>query len=241
MSLNNTNEWVEHLAELRRRVIAVLVVFFAAAVAAFVLSSYIAAFLTAPLDVFQVKLYTFAPAEKFMAYMRLSAWTGAVFTAPFFCLQAGLFLWPGLRGNEHRYAFAVLFIVPILFLLGAGLCYRFMAPVVFGFFLSFGAGDGVESLWSLREYLSLLFGLMIAAGLLLQLPLGLLALIVSGIVSAEQAARSRPHAIFLIFLSAALLTPPDVVSQVMLAVPLYLLFEGALGLGRIIRRGKRGK
>jgi len=230
------DEWIEHLEELRRRIIAVLIVFFVATVTAFVFSSYIATFLVAPLDAFQVKLYTFAPAEKFMAYMRLSAWTGAVFAAPFFCLQAGLFLWPGLRGNEYRYAIVVLFVVPILFLLGAGLSYRFIAPIVFGFFLHFSAGDGVESLWNFREYLTLLFNLMIAAGLLLQLPLALFALIVTGIVSAARVAYYRPHIIFLIFLVAALVTPPDVMSQVMLAIPIYLLFEGALWLGRVLRR-----
>ena len=230
-------EWVEHLEELRRRIIAVLVVFFAATLTAFVFSSHIAAFLTAPMNVFQVRLYTFAPSEKFMAYLHLSAWTGVVFTAPFLCLQVGLFLWPGLRGNEYRYAAAGLFVIPVLFLLGAGLCYRFMAPLIFGFFLSFAAGDGVESLWSLREYLALLFDIMIASGLLLQFPLALLALITAGIVSPERVAHCRPHIILFIFFLAAVFTPPDVISQIMLGVPLYLLFEGALGLGKILRRG----
>ena len=235
------NEWEEHLSELRRRIIAVLAVFFLAAASAFVFSSRVAAFLTAPLNAFQeVKLYTFAPTEKFMAHLHLSAWTGAIVTAPFFCLQAGLFLWPGLRGKEYRYMFAVLFVVPALFLLGAGLCYRFMAPPVFKFFLSFGAGDGVESLWNLREYLTLLFGIMIASGLLLQLPLALLALIAAGIVPAERVASYRPHIILLIFFMAAVFTPPDVVSQVMLGIPLYLLFEGALWLGKMLRGGAGG-
>ena len=230
------DEWVEHLAELRRRIIAVLVVFFVATVAAFTFSSHIAAFLIAPLNDFQVKLYTFAPAEKFMAYLHLSAWTGAILIAPFFCLQTGFFLWPGLRGNEYRYAIAVLFVVPVLFLLGAGLCYRFMAPIIFEFFLSFGAGDGIESLWNLREYLALLFGIMIASGLLLQLPLALFALIVAGVVSPTRVASYRSHIILLIFFLAAVFTPPDVISQVMMAIPLYLLFEGALWLGRMLRR-----
>lgn len=232
------NDWEEHLEELRRRIIAVLVVFFCATVAAFAFSSHIAGFLTAPLSAFETQLYTFAPAEKFMAYLHLSAWTGAVVTVPFFCLQAALFLWPGLRGNEYRYAATVLFVVPVLFVLGAALCYRFMAPIVFGFFLSFGTGDGVAALWSLREYLSLLFDIMIAAGVLLQLPLALLVLIALGVVSAESVARYRPHIVLFIFFLAAVLTPPDVVSQVMMGVPLYLLFEGALFLGRVLGRGK---
>ena len=214
------NEWEEHLEELRRRIIAVLVVFFVATVAAFLFSSHIAAFLAAPLNSFHVQLHTFAPAEKFMAYLHLSAWTGAIPAVPFFCLQTALFLWPGLRGNERRYAAVALFVVPVLFALGAAACYRFMAPPVFGFFLSFGAGDGVEALWGLREYLALLFGMMVAAGILLQFPLALLALIVSGVVSADRVARCRPFIVLLIFFLAAVLTPPDVVSQVMLGVPL---------------------
>jgi len=229
-------EWIEHLEELRRRIIAVLVVFFAAAVTAFVFSSYIAAFLIAPLDAFQIKLHAFAPTDIFMAYMRLAFWAGAVFTAPFFCLQAWLFLSPGLRGSEHRYAAAVLFVVPVLFFIGAGLSYRFMAPMVFGFFLFFGAGDGIEALWSFKEYLALLFNIMIAAGLMLQFPLALFILIVTGVVSAARVAYYRGHIIFLIFLTAALVTPPDVISQIMLGVPLYLLFEGTLWLGRMLRR-----
>ncbi|MDR2179824.1 MAG: twin-arginine translocase subunit TatC [Synergistaceae bacterium] len=236
------HEWEPHLEELRKRIISVLIVFCVATLVAFVFSSRIAAFLTAPLAVFKVKLYTFAPAEKFMAYMRLSVWTGAVCTAPFFCAQTGLFLWPGLRGKEFHCAGGVLFGAPLLFLFGAALCYRFLAPLVFGFFLSFGAGDGVEGLWSFEEYLTLLFDLMLAAGLLLQMPLALLALLTTDVVSPESVARYRPHIILLIFFLAAVLTPPDVVSQVMMGVPLYLLFEGALALGRIIRtRRLRGR
>lgn len=235
------NGWEDHLEELRRRIIAVLVVFFCATLAAFAFSSRIAGFLTAPLSAFEMQLYTFAPAEKFMAYLRLSAWIGAVVAAPFFCLQTALFLRPGLRDNEHRYVAVVLFVVPVLFILGAALCYRFMAPIVFGFFLSFGAGDGVGALWSLGEYLALLFDLMIATGVLLQLPLALLALIAAGVVSADRVTRYRPHIILFIFFLAGVLTPPDVVSQVMMGVPLYLLFEGALFLGRLLNRTKQDK
>ena len=230
-----SDDWTPHLEELRRRVIAVLVVFFVATLAAFAFSSHIAAFLTAPLAAFHVALYTFAPAEKFMAYLHLSAWTGLICAAPYVCMQAALFLWPGLRREERRCASCALFVAPVLFLLGAALCYRFMAPIVFGFFLSFGEGDGVQALWGLKEYLTLLFDLMLAAGLLLQTPLLLLATFALGIVKPKTVARFRPHIIVLIFLAAALCTPPDVVSQVALGVPLYLLFELTLAVVRVFK------
>lgn len=213
-----------------------LVIFSLLTLAAFAFSSQIAAFLTAPLARFEVRLHTFAPAEKFMAYLHLSAWSGALFTMPFFCAQAALFLWPGLRGNEYRYALGALFFAPALFVSGAAASYRFLAPIVFGFFLSFGAGDGIEALWGLREYLALLFDLMLATGLLLQMPLALLALLLTGVLSPQAVARYRPHVILMLFFLAAVLTPPDVVSQVLLGVPLYLLFEAALLLGRILRK-----
>jgi sec-independent protein translocase protein TatC len=126
--------------------------------------------------------------------------------------------------------------VPVLFLLGAGLCYLFLAPVAFNFFLSFAEGDGMIPLWGFRQYLSFLFGLMLAGGLLSQGPLVLLVLMATGLVSYKSAARFRPHIIFLIFLLAALVTPPDVISQILLGIPLYLLFEASLALGRIFSK-----
>lgn len=230
--------WEKHLEELRRRIIAVLVVFLAVALVAFVFVDDVAAFLTAPLARFQVRLYTFAPAEKFMAYLNLAAWTGMVATTPFACLQAALFVWPGLRGHERRYAALTLVAVPVLFFAGAAAVYRFFAPLVFGFFLSFAAGDNVTALWGLRQYLGLLAGLMLATGLLLQMPLALLLLFATGLVSPATVARARPQIILLIFFLAAVATPPDVVSQVMLGLPLYLLFEATLFAGKRIARSQ---
>ena len=90
-------------------------------------------------------------------------------------------------------------------------------------------------MWGFREYLAMLFSLMAAAGLLLETPLLLLAAFAAGIVSPEKAARARPYIVLLIFLLAALCTPPDVVSQIALGVPLYLLFELTLFAGRFLR------
>jgi sec-independent protein translocase protein TatC len=231
---NPGGEWEDHLDELRRRVISVLVVFSAASAAAFAFSEKIAAFLMNPVAGLGVKLYTFAPAEKFMAYLHLAVWTGAVFSAPFFLLQAGVFIWPALRNGERRYALTALLVVPALFAAGAAMAYRFLASAVLGFFLSFGASDAIEPLWGLREYLGMLSGMMVVSGLLLQTPLVMLFLFAAGIAAPEEAARFRPHIVILIFFAAAVCTPPDVISQLALGIPLYLLFEMTLLLGRLI-------
>jgi sec-independent protein translocase protein TatC len=229
---NGLNEWTEHLEELRRRIIAVLAVFAAASLPAFIFSEKLAAFLTTPVADLGVTLYTFNPAEKFLAYLHLAVWTGAVFSAPFCLLQIGLFVWPALRGKERRWTLAALVVIPVLFIAGSGLAYRFLSPAVLRFFLRFAAGDGIRPLWGFREYLAVLYALMLAAGLLLQTPLLLLFAFALGITTPKTVARFRPHIIILIFLAAALCTPPDVISQVALGVPLYLLFELTLFIGR---------
>lgn len=232
------NEWEEHLEELRRRIIAVLVVFFAATSSAFAFSDRIAAFLMAPVAHLGVKLYTFSPPEKFMAYLHLAVWTGMIVTAPFFLLQAGMFVWPALRKGERKYALTALLVAPFLFLGGAVAAYRLFSPMVLGFFLSFASADGVQALWGLREYLGLLSAMMVATGVLLQMPLLLLVLFMTGLVTPGTVARYRPHIILFIFFLAAVCTPPDVVSQVMLGIPLYLLFELTLFVGKLWRRNR---
>jgi sec-independent protein translocase protein TatC len=230
------SEWTPHLEELRRRIIAVLAVFTVVTVPAFAFSDYLAAFLMAPVADLGVALYTFDPAEKFLAYLHLAVWTGAVVSAPFCLLQIGLFVWPALKGKERRWTAAALIVVPALFIVGAAAAYRFLAPTVLRFFLGFATGDGIQPLWGFKEYLSLLFAMMLAAGLLLQTPLLLLVAFALGIVTPKTVARFRPHIVILIFLAAALCTPPDVISQVALGVPLYLLFELTLFIGRFFTK-----
>jgi len=232
------DEWFEHLDELRRRIISVLAVFFLSSAAAFAFSERVASFLMGPVADIGVSLYTFSPAEKFMAHLHISAVAGAAVTAPFAVLQAGLFVWPGLRDRERVFARFVLFAVPALFMAGAVASYKFFAPAVLRFFLSFGNGDGVAALWSFKEYLSLLASLAFAAGASLQMPLILLALFALGVADPAKVASARPCMIVIIFLVAAILTPPDVTSQVMLGVPLYLLFELTILAGSLMRRKK---
>ncbi|GHV86394.1 Sec-independent protein translocase protein TatC [Spirochaetia bacterium] len=234
--MKTENEWTEHLEELRRRIIAVLLVFTAVSFGAFIFASRVAAFLLAPVSELGVRLYTFNPAEKFTTYLNLAIWTGAAAASPFLLLQAGLFIWPALKKKERRYTAAALIAVPALFLSGSAMAYRFLSPVVLSFFLGFGGGDGIQAMWGFKEYLGLLFSMMIAAGLLLETPLVLLFTFAAGIVSPKAVSRARPYIIILIFLLAAVCTPPDVISQAALGIPLYLLFELTLFIGRFVNR-----
>jgi sec-independent protein translocase protein TatC len=200
----------------------------------FAFSEDIASFLMNPVSDLGINLYTFSPAEKFMAHLHIAVVAGAAATTPFFALQAALFVWPGLMGRERSFARFILLAVPSLFIAGSVAAYKFLAPVAMRFFLSFASGDGVGALWGFREYLSLLAGLMFAAGVSLQAPVIMLALFALGVTSPERVASARPYMILLIFFLAAVLTPPDITSQIMLGVPLYLLFEATLLVGWIV-------
>jgi len=171
--------------------------------------------------------------------MRLAFWGGIVLASPLALVQCCLFVWPALRRNEAKFLLMGGGVVPVLFAAGAAFAYRVMAPLALRFFLSFSEGDNILPLWGFGEYAYFLFSLLLAAGVFFQVPLLLLALLLLGIVSLDSVVRLRPWMILLIGLAAALLTPPDVVSQVLLGVPMYLLFELTLFAARLLLRRRR--
>ena len=238
--LKNSGSYTDHLEVLRGKIISVLVFFCLSAALLFFFAEATAGFLLAPLDGLGVSLYYFRPYEKLLTYMRLAFWGGMVLTLPLAFVQSWLFLRPALRGKEAKYLLIGGGIIPVLFASGAAFAYRIIAPLALRFFLAFGKGDNIQPLWGFGEYASFLFSLLLAAGALFQAPLLLLLLICTGIVSVQTISRSRPLIILFIGLAAALLTPPDVVSQILLGVPLYLLFELTLIAARVITRRRGG-
>lgn len=226
---------MEHLEILRGKIISVLVFFCISTAVLFLFSERLASFLQAPLEGLGLSLYYFRPWEKFLTYLRLAFWGGAAASVPFAILQAALFVWPALRQNETRYLLFAGLVAPALFFAGAAFAYHLMAPVALRFFLGFSPGDNVLPLWGFGEYAEFLFALLLASGLFFQAPLLLLLSMLLGLVSPRTVARLRPWIIMAIAFLAALLTPPDVVSQVLLGIPLYLLFELSLLIGRLLK------
>jgi sec-independent protein translocase protein TatC len=157
-----------------------------------------------------------------------------VLTAPLALVQGWLFIRPALRRNEAKYLLIGGGIVPVLFAAGAAFAYRVIAPLALRFFLAFGEGANILPLWGFGESASFGFSLLLASGLVFQAPLLLLALLLSGAVSLRTITRRRPWIILCIGPAAALLTPPAGVSQILLGVPLYLLFELTLAVARIV-------
>ena len=170
--------------------------------------------------------------EAFLTYLKLSLFGGLVVAMPVILYQIWRFVAPGLYQREKRYVIPFVFFSMVFFLAGASFCYYIVFPFVFRFFMSFSGGS-LLAMPAIRQYLSFVTRLLIAFGLVFEMPIFFFFLGRVGLVNYKALARQRRMAVVLVFLGAALLTPPDVISQMMLAGPLMILFELSIQIVRI--------
>ena len=243
----NQNTFISHLSELRSRLLKsfifliisfIICYFFSEEIYKFLVKPYSDAVLENNLD---RRLIFTALHEAFLTYLKVAFFASFFITSPIFISQIWKFVAPGLYRNEKRAIMPFLLATPLLFMLGAAMVYYVVIPLAWEFFLSFevAGGEGalpIEVEPRISEYLSLVMRLMFAFGVSFELPVILLLLVRAGIVTADDLAGKRKYAILLAFIAAAILTPPDVISQVMLAVPVIILYEISIIGARIIGR-----
>jgi sec-independent protein translocase protein TatC len=157
-------------------------------------------------------------------YIKLAIIFGIILAAPYIFYEIWRFVSPGLKKTEKRSILPFVIISCMLFVGGALFGYFFVLPLAFKFFLSF-ANEHIQALPSVKEYLSLSFKFLLAFGVVFEVPVLVFFLARMGIVSVEGFRRNRKYAILLAFIIGAILTPPDVISQCMMAIPLILLYE----------------
>ena len=226
---------MDHLVELRRRLIRSFVALLLAFGVCFYFAEHIFSFLVQPL------VTAFGPGEGRLVYTKLYeaffvevrvAFFAAFFLAfPIIANQVWAFVAPGLYTKEKRAFLPFLVATPILFTLGGALAYYVVMPTAFKFFLGYQGNIGgieQEALPSIGEYLSLVMHFILAFGIAFLLPVLLMLLERAGLVTRDQLKRGRRYAILVAFLIAAVATPPDVLSQFMLAIPLIVLYEMSL-------------
>ena len=239
---------IDHLIELRDRLKWAVVAFFVCFVIAYVFAEDIYAFLVRPLaKIYEERgvenprmIYT-ALTEAFFTYLKVSFYAALFVSFPVIATQLYKFAAPGLYRTERRAFLPFLVATPVLFALGATLVYSFIFPLAWSFFLSFqtvavDTGLAIELEAKVNEYLSLVLKLMFAFGLAFQLPVAITLLARAGLTTADALRRRRKYAVVIAFVGAALLTPPDLISQVGLGIPIIVLFEISILLAAAMER-----
>jgi len=191
----------------------------------------------APTATGDLRLMFTAPLEFFFTKLKLAGFGAVVLTFPVLAWQVYAFVAPGLYKRERRAFLPFLIAAPILFLLGAALVYYMILPFVLWFSLSqriMGAGVAVELLPKVSDYLTLVTTLLLAFGLCFQLPVVLSLLGLAGIVNSAMLWKGWRYAVFAVVVVAAIVTPPDPISQLMLATPIVLLYFVSIGCVKLI-------
>ena len=245
---------VEHLHDLRYRLVRAVVGVLVCAVAAFVVAPDLLLLIREPLfsaleqakiklieagvdvDPNSVRFVILAPAEYFLAKLKVAAVVGLFIASPWVMYQLWRFIAPGLYKHEQRWASGFVFSGAFFFCAGGAFAYLAVFPGIFEYFIKDALADRVTMALSIAEYLSLSLKLLLAFGVSFQAPVIVFVLCVGGIVEPKQLTAARPYIIVAGFIVGALLTPPDIVSQVMLALPMVLLFELGLLAARITLR-----
>ncbi len=237
-----------HFVELRTRLMWVFGAMFVGTALCFAFVEPIYGFLVTPLaDAMhegdsQRLIYT-GLTEAFFTYVKVAFFAGIFITFPILLLQVWMFLAPGLYEREKKAFLPFMIATPILFFMGGAVVYYLVLPMAWPFFLSFQTNASETALpiqleARVSEYLDLIMTLIFAFGLCFQLPVLLTLMGKAGLVSAEWLAKQRKYALIVTFIVAAFLTPPDVISQIMLAVPIMGLYELSIILIRYVSKPK---
>ena len=224
------NTFIGHLLELRRRVLFAVIAIFVGFLISYPFSKTIYNILAAPLIDILPKgshlIYTSLP-EVFLTYVQLSLLSGFILALPVVLYQFWAFIAPGLYEHERKAFFPLIFASIFLFIGGMLFAYFIVFPNAFRFFVSFSGGD-ITAMPKVDSYLSLIVKFSLAFGLAFQIPILIIVLVRVGVLQVATLQHGRRYAFLICAIASALLSPPDVLSMIMLLIPMYMLFE--LGL-----------
>lgn len=231
---------ISHLIELRERLLRGILVILLITVCLMPFSNDLYSFLSAPLSQHLPESSTMIATEvasPFLTPFKLTLSIAILLAIPVLLYQLWAFIAPGLYDNERKIIFPLLFASTSLFFLGITFAYFAVFPLIFGFFTQ-SAPEGVAVMTDISKYLDFVLKLFFAFGLAFEVPIATLLLIWSGVSTVESLAEKRPYIIVGAFVFGMLLTPPDVISQTLLAVPVWLLFELGLFSARWLPKKK---
>ena len=239
---------VEHLTELKSRLIKSFAYLFICFILCYYFSEHIYSFLVEPYaqavkdDTENRRLIFTALHETFITYLKVAFFTSLFITSPIILTQVWEFIAPGLYKDEKKALLPYLLATPILFMLGGMLVYYLIMPLAIKFFLTFESSQlsslPIQLEPKVNEYLSLIMRLIFAFGISFQLPVLLSLLAHVGFVDSEYLSKRRKYVVVIIFAVAAVLTPPDPITQIGLGIPLLILYELSILAVKIIEKNK---
>lgn len=256
MSFNKKNKkniedytFLDHLEELRWRIIKIIISFVLILIASLFFVPSIFTLMTIPIKNLNVSLTVFSFQGYFLAYLKIGFISSIILSFPVFIYQLSAFIVPGLHSHEKRWFYLTAFFSVVLFLSGISFSYFIMTPISFNFLYNFAKNPtgfnflsdflvniDIKVLPGLNQYIDLFLLLVFLTGIAFQLPLVIMFLTKIELIDDRVLSKYRAHAFIIILILAALLTPPDIITQLILGVPLYLLFEISIILSKIIRK-----
>jgi sec-independent protein translocase protein TatC len=245
--MSNTEEQLaegtlmSHLLELRDRLLKAVIAVLVASLPCFYFANDLYTFVSQPLrDKLPAGATLIATSviSPFMAPFKLALWVAVFIAMPVVIYQIWAFVAPGLYRREKKFALPLLVSSIVLFYCGVVFAYYAVFPVMFEFFAKTTPAN-VTMMTDISEYLSFVLTMFFCFGLAFEVPVAVVLLVMTGLVKVEKLAESRGYVLIGIFIVAALLTPPDAISQTIMAVPMYLLFELGVVFARIVARSRK--
>jgi sec-independent protein translocase protein TatC len=233
---NDDMTLVEHLTELRKRLIWIIVTFVSAFILGFVIAGPVVEQLKMDPIAANISLHAFGPADALRVYMQVAFVSALILTTPVILYHVWAFVAPGLDSTERR---ALLMYIPfavLLLILGLAFGYFILFPMVIGFMASFSEALGVQETYGIAQYFSFMFNLIVPVGLIFELPVIVLFLTAIRIINPLVLVKFRKYAIFLAVVIGALITPPDLISNILVAIPMLILYEFSIILSKIVYR-----
>lgn len=231
---------IEHLDELRKRLLYTVVILLLATLCLFSLAPQLFEFLRLPLQKAAeqdlITLQLLSPLEMFITYLKLAVVAGIFVTSPWILVQLWLFISPGLYKQEKRWILPFVFLGSCFFVAGGAFAYFLVMPMGFEYLVKL-TPEVVVNAWSVEKYFSIVLRLILAFAVVFEVPLLMWILAAAGIIGPDTMARYRKYSIVVAVIVGAFLTPPDPFTQLMMAVPLVLFFElGILGARLLYRK-----